>query len=158
MKLYLAGPLFTLPEREFNVRLARALEHLGHETWLPQEKSDEGTGAHLTPKDIFLRDKQGCDWCDVLVGNMDGADPDSGTCWEQGYVCSLRKQTILYRTDFRGRREKVADGFSNFNLMMEESADRVVILDVFSQDFDTLVRMLNNALFGLQAPKAVAHV
>src|SRR6266478_2354695 len=37
MKIYLASPLFTTAEQEFNRALSRALADSGHEIWLPQE-------------------------------------------------------------------------------------------------------------------------
>ncbi|MFZ3357430.1 MAG: hypothetical protein WCA56_04700 [Xanthobacteraceae bacterium] len=37
MKIYLAGPLFSAAERDFNARLAGLLRGLGHEVWLPQD-------------------------------------------------------------------------------------------------------------------------
>ena len=37
MRIYLAGPLFTTAERDFNAALAAGLRALGHEVWLPQE-------------------------------------------------------------------------------------------------------------------------
>ena len=35
MKLYLAGPLFTTPERTWNEALAARLEAAGHEVYVP---------------------------------------------------------------------------------------------------------------------------
>ena len=43
------------------------------------------------------------DTSDVVIGNMDGADPNSGTCWECGYAYAHAKPTILFRTDRRSR-------------------------------------------------------
>jgi nucleoside 2-deoxyribosyltransferase len=78
MKIYLAGPLFTTAEREFNASLARALRACGHELFVPQE-SEQG---RMTATEIFLSNVRGIDWADVVVANMDGPDPDSGTSWE----------------------------------------------------------------------------
>lgn len=36
MRLYLAAPLFTEAERQFNLALATALEAQGHRVFLPQ--------------------------------------------------------------------------------------------------------------------------
>jgi nucleoside 2-deoxyribosyltransferase len=96
MRIYLAGPLFTTAERDFNAALAAGLRALGHEVWVPQESEQQQT----TAKAIFDSDVRGIDWCEVVVACMDGADPDSGTCWEVGSVWR-RKPTVLYRTDIR---------------------------------------------------------
>ncbi len=125
MKLYLAGPLFTAAERAFNRRLKKLLEGLGYEVWLPQEHEPRSRAA----RDIFLMDVSGLDSSDVVVANMDGPDPDSGTCWECGYAYK-KKPIVVYRTDFRN----VGDTKTTaYNLMLTESADAVVDL---SHDFD----------------------
>lgn len=114
MKIYLAGPLFTSAEREFNVKLANLLRAGGHEVWLPQDYEQR----EKTAEAIFRKDVEGIDWADVVVANMDGPDPDSGTAWECGYAYR-RKPVVLFRTDFRA-----AEGPGNgpYNLMLTESA------------------------------------
>ena len=98
MRIYLAGPLFTTAERDFNVRLATRLRAAGHDVWLPQEHpAKERTG-----KEIFEKDLHGLDGAEGVVAIMDGADPDSGTCWECGYAYARGKPVVLYRSDFRG--------------------------------------------------------
>ena len=41
MKIYLAGPLFSTAERDFNTRLKGLLEKAGHKVWLPQDFEQE---------------------------------------------------------------------------------------------------------------------
>ena len=115
MRIYLAGPLFTAAERAFNARLRELLLAAGHEVWLPQDHEPRDKSATA----IFREDVKGLEWSEILVANMDGPDPDSGTCWECGYAYQ-KKKIILFRTDFRGAGE---DGLSPFNLMLSESAD-----------------------------------
>jgi nucleoside 2-deoxyribosyltransferase len=104
----------------------------GHEVWLPQDHEPrENTAAA-----IFREDIEGLGWSDVVVANMDGPDPDSGTCWECGYAYQ-RKMIILYRTDFRRAGDA---GASPFNLMMSESAD--AILDLPLRTVEELAREL----------------
>ncbi|MEO6577999.1 MAG: nucleoside 2-deoxyribosyltransferase, partial [Candidatus Limnocylindria bacterium] len=98
VKIYLAGPLFTTPEREFNVQLATRLRALGHDVFVPQDNP----ASERTGKAIFLKDLDGLDWADGVVAIMDGADPDSGTCWECGYAYATKKPVVLFRSDFRG--------------------------------------------------------
>ena len=68
MKLYLAGPLFTTPERTWNEAMAARLETHGHEVYVP----------HLHPApdhsatSIFRKDNEGIGWADGFVA-MDGA-------------------------------------------------------------------------------------
>ena len=113
MKLYFAGPLFTTPERTWNVEVVAALRAAGHEIFLPQEQ-EPGKDAAA----IFATDVGGIDWADGLVAIMDGPDPDSGTCWEVGYTYGVRKPIVLVRTDFRDMAGKAG----RYNPMMAQSA------------------------------------
>jgi nucleoside 2-deoxyribosyltransferase len=124
MKIYLAGPLFNIAERDFNQRLTMLLREKGHEVWLPQEFEQRT----MTPKQIFIKDVDGIDWADVVVANMDGPDPDSGTSWECGYAYR-KKPVIVFRTDFRvGDKirgdvpETAQIDAAPYNLMLTESA------------------------------------
>ena len=126
MKIYLAGPLFSTAERDFNARLAQRLRDLGHEVWLPQESEQ----ATMTPAQIFREDVAGIDWAEAVVANMDGADPDSGTCWECGYAYK-KKRVIVFRTDFRAADDPDK---APFNLMLTESADMCFVLPFASTD------------------------
>ena len=120
MQIYLAGPLFTTAERTFNARLRDLLSAAGRQVWLPQEQEPR----ERTALAIFRTDIEGLDASDVVLANMDGPDPDSGTCWECGYAYG-KKKIILFRTDFR----RAGDAeLSPFNLMMSASADHVLNL------------------------------
>lgn len=126
MKIYLAGPLFSAAERNFNHELTRLLRNKGHEVWLPQEFEQKT----MTAKQIFAKDVEGIEWADVVVANMDGPDPDSGTCWECGYAYR-KKPVILFRTDFRagyeirsGLPEIDQQNDAPYNLMLTEAASK----------------------------------
>ncbi|HTK95013.1 MAG TPA: nucleoside 2-deoxyribosyltransferase [Terriglobales bacterium] len=121
MKLFLAGPLFTAAEREFNRRLRDELAAAQHEVWLPQENEPRDRGAMA----IFKKDVEGIDWAQAVVANMDGPDPDSGTCWECGYAFAKKKPVIAFRTDVRHAEDA---SIGRFNLMIEKSATKVVVL------------------------------
>ena len=117
MVIYFAGPLFTTAEREFNAALALDLRR-EHEVLLPQEWQDLKT----PPKTAFASDVRAVDSADVIVANLDGPDPDSGTCWECGYAYAREIPIVLYRTDFRA----ITDGQAPFNLMLSESATELI--------------------------------
>jgi nucleoside 2-deoxyribosyltransferase len=120
MRIYLAGPLFTMAEREWNVRLKEALEEYDIDVWLPQENEPR----ERTAREIFLKDVEGIDWAEGVIAIMDGPDPDSGTSWECGYAYAKGKPIILLRTDFRTN----PDGFAPYNLMLTESANEATFL------------------------------
>ncbi len=127
MRIYLAGPLFTTPEREFNDRLAAMLRGLGHEVFLPQENPPSApTGAA-----IFHKDVAGLDWAEAVVAIMDGADPDSGTCWECGYAYATNKPVVLFRSDLRSSGD--ADDIP-YNAMLIGAADAHIELPLATVD------------------------
>jgi len=145
MRIYLAGPLFTAGEREFNRNLRDALVQYGYDVWLPQEHEPRSRSA----KDIFLTDVEGLDSSEVVLANMDGPDPDSGTCWECGYAYK-KKPIIVYRTDFR----KSGDTDSTaYNLMLTESANEVVDVSPNMDDLGKIAAKLHEALKKLSTKK-----
>ncbi len=127
MRIYLAGPLFTSPEREWNAGLAARLRAGGHEVFVPQENP----AADRTGRAIFLKDLGGLDWADTVVAIMDGADPDSGTCWECGYSYAKGKTVVLFRSDFRGSGD---EHDIPYNAMLIGAADAHVELAMASLD------------------------
>ena len=147
MKIYLAGPLFTAAERNFNKQLTSLLRDKRYEVWLPQEFEQ----MTMTPKQIFVKDVEGVDWADVVVANMDGSDPDAGTCWDCGYAYR-KKPVILFRTDFRasyrirGSSESEEESDAPYNLMLTESATRRLDLPFAAVDSvaDSIDRALQN--------------
>jgi nucleoside 2-deoxyribosyltransferase len=139
MKIYLAGPLFSTAEREFNARLALLLRESGHEVWLPQESEQRS----MTARQIFEKDVEGVDWAEVVVANMDGPDPDSGTCWECGYAYK-KKPVIVFRTDFRAADDPDK---APYNLMLTESAN--ACLSLLFESVDNVAKSVDEALADL---------
>ena len=97
MRIYLAGPLFTTAERDWNDGLAARLTAGGHDVYLSQaHPAPEPTG-----RAIFQKDLDALDRADGVVAMMDGPDPDSGTAWECGYAYARGKPVVLFRSDIR---------------------------------------------------------
>jgi len=140
MRIYFAGPLFSAAERDWNVAFAAALRDAGHDVFLPQEQ-EPGKDA----PGIFATDVGGIDWAEGLVAIMDGADPDSGTCWEVGYAYK-KKPIVLVRTDLR---RNAGSGGSGYNPMLTESATARV--DAVAAPLDRIVRETLAALGSLEA-------
>ena len=127
MKLYLAGPLFTTPERRWNEEVAARLEAAGHEVWVPHLHPAPDPSART----IFLKDKAGIDWADGVVAMMDGPDPDSGTAWECGYAFGVGKPVVLFRSDLRASGDS-AD--MPYNAMLLGAADAHVELPLATDE------------------------
>jgi nucleoside 2-deoxyribosyltransferase len=102
--IYLAGPLFSDAERQWNVKLRDYLErNTAYKVYLPQDKCEE-----LDPKNkegdrkkLFRICEKGVKAADIVVAILDGADVDSGTAWEVGYARGIGEKNIGIGTDFR---------------------------------------------------------
>jgi nucleoside 2-deoxyribosyltransferase len=114
-EIYLAGPLFSLAERSFNKALADKLRSRGYRVFVPQEHPQEDA----PPKEVFDRDTQALRNARIVVANLDGPDPDSGTSWECGYAYGIGKTVIAFRTDVRPNEEHDK---TPVNLMLAVSA------------------------------------
>ncbi len=133
MKIYFAAPLFTQAERIWNDQLAAELASFGYDVFLPQADSPQ----NATSSTIFAADRDGVRDADTVLAIMDGADPDSGTCWECGYAYGLGIPVVTVRTDFRG----AGDFGGRFNLMLSEGAQgSVEVVDSLSiEELATLI-------------------
>ena len=117
-RVYLAAPLFSQAEKEYNNSLSTLLSSHFFEVYLPQEMGDDSHQRdRVAHQEIFSRNIQKLGTADMVVAVIDGPDADSGTAWEMGYAYSHQIPVIAIRTDFRmtGRHEYV-------NLMLEQSA------------------------------------
>ena len=121
--IYLAGPLFSEAEREFNRKLAGMLGNAGYEVFLPQEDSADNLKSRekLDNATLFKKNVEGIDKSDLVVAILDGgSDVDSGTAWEIGYAWARGIPIVGLRTDFRTL------GIEGIvNLMIEECAVRI---------------------------------
>ncbi len=99
--VYLAAPLFTGAELDFNRKLRDEIKKAGFNVFLPQEDSNNIKDEKKRQKIIFDKNLAAIDKADILVAVIDGADVDSGTSWEIGYAYALGKPVLGLRTDFR---------------------------------------------------------
>jgi len=127
--IYIAGPLFSEGERDFNLRIEECCIEAGFKTYLPQRDAPELTNTNAD--EVFESEAQANDLASLLVANLDGVDVDSGTAWEIGYAFSRKKVIIGIRTDLRA--------FSSsepVNLMILQSCVLVRSLSELSAYFD----------------------
>ncbi|WNY24627.1 nucleoside 2-deoxyribosyltransferase [Methanolapillus millepedarum] len=121
--IYLAGPLFSQAEREFNKKLESMFLEIGFSVFLPQEDAEDNDVErhNQNQSGIFASCFAGLETSDLVVAVLEGADIDSGTAWELGYAFAAGLPIIGLRTDFRIHtpNEKV-------NLMIQETVDAFV--------------------------------
>ncbi len=134
--VYVAGPLFTQAEREYNEQLATLCESHGYRTFLPQR--DGGLlKDDVAAQQIFEMDKKNIEDAHLIVANLDGADVDSGTAWEIGYAIAQGKKVIGIRTDFR-----TLTSIARINPMIEQSVQLVTSVNELKE---VLLSVISNA-------------
>jgi len=78
LKIYLAGPLFTTAERDFNAALAALLRDRGHEVFLPQEHEQRDVTARaifdILEVPVWGREKDAADRLAALIMTQFGED------------------------------------------------------------------------------------
>lgn len=125
MRLYFAGPLFTQAERAWNREVAAALQAAGHVVFLPQTAVKAIETLHADA--IFRVDVDGVRTAEALVAILDGADPDSGTCFECGLAYALGIPIVGVRTDFRAGGDALpGQVLSTINLMLSQAVTSIV--------------------------------
>lgn len=98
MKVYLAAPLFTPMECEFNIAMqGTALANCGVELCLPQDLPYKGDDAQM----IQRQDLELLNSCDGVLALCNGAEIDSGTAFEIGYAYAMGKDILIFRNDKR---------------------------------------------------------
>ncbi|WP_406658157.1 nucleoside 2-deoxyribosyltransferase [Methanolobus sp. ZRKC2] len=135
-QIYLAGPLFSKAERDFNLYLRDRLVEIGFKVFLPQEDGNDTLSSRLEErmKNIFENDVEGIDGSDIVLAVLDGgSDVDSGTAWEMGYAYAKGIPVLGLKTDFRTFGDE-----GIVNLMMEMSVAKL------ERDVDNILKELEN--------------
>lgn len=108
MKIYIAGPLFNVMERQRNEAINKALEEFGFTTFLPQRDGfsfatlvEQGMDAEEAKNLIYRKDLENLKDSDVLLFLFDGRVPDEGACFELGYSVAMGKLCLGLKTDVR---------------------------------------------------------
>lgn len=106
--VYIAGPLFSQAELDFNEKVDERLRECGYDTFLPQrdgKKLSDLIAAGISKEDavktIFELDLQQIHKSDILLLIIDGRVPDEGACVELGIAYALNKECIGLKTDSR---------------------------------------------------------
>ena len=139
--VYIGAPLFNEMERERNRKVKEFLEHLGFDTYLPQEKAgvsfdfvQKGFDKNQVRRKIFNSDIEGIRVCDIFLCLLDGRVPDEGTCVELGIAYALGKECIAYKTDTRA---------------MDKNGDNLVIEGCIKSRIYSTLSELGDALLEL---------
>jgi nucleoside 2-deoxyribosyltransferase len=100
--VYVAGPLFNSHERAYLEQIAAVLESAGYQTYLPHR--DAGVLDKSMPEErqrVFQADVDALNACGFCVALLTGADHDSGTSLELGYLFAQGKPCFGITDDVR---------------------------------------------------------
>jgi nucleoside 2-deoxyribosyltransferase len=142
-RVYLAAPLFTLLERRANRSLARAIQAQWPEVeiFLPQDLKHGG--KFNDPRAfglIFRKCLAELQDCQAVLAWLDGADNDSGTCFEVGYAFARGIPVVGVRTDFRPNQER------GLNIMLSRACAAFVYRPSFDEEVEGLAADIAKAL------------
>jgi nucleoside 2-deoxyribosyltransferase len=128
MKLiYIAGPLFNTHERWYLERVAEVLEAAGYSTFLPQR--DAGLVKLASYEEryrIFHADIEALKACDLCVALLTGADHDSGTSAELGFLYALGKPCIGLTDDKRANLNNIIWGICDHGKQIVHTLDELL--------------------------------
>jgi len=141
-KIYLAAPLFSLGEREFNSRLANSIaKQMPRINFiLPQDYAKCIIEQEGFLDKVFNNCISSIDEADALLCILDGSDIDSGTCIEMGYAYAIKKVIIGVRTDFRSSEDK------GVNLMVSKVCNEMIWLPSTLLTMEQLVEEISVTL------------
>ena len=108
MKAYIAAPLFSQAEKQFNLVVDQRVRSLGIDTYLPQRDGGEaaelirqGFDEDTVRRRLFVGDCAAVRDSDLFVFVLDGRSPDEGGCVELGIAYALGKPSFGLQTDCR---------------------------------------------------------
>src|SRR5688572_20020117 len=107
MNVYLAAPLFSEAERQFNEQLAVRVG-LEHRVFLPQRDGrllvdlvHSGANPNEAARQVFEHDLVAIRECDCVLAVLDGRTIDEGVAFEVGFAFASGKLCIGLQTDPR---------------------------------------------------------
>lgn len=105
--IYIAGPMFSQAELQFNEQVASKLEEEGFDIFLPQRSGYKMAelmkqmSADAARKMIFNKDYNAVQRADMILIILDGRVIDEGACAELGIGYALGKSCYGLKTDPR---------------------------------------------------------
>jgi len=134
MQVYIAGPLFTTAEQQFNFALKDELRSIKPhwDFFLPQYEVIYRDG--MSAQDLAKECMKGLIKSEILIAILDGSDVGSGTAFEIGFAYAQNIKIIGLRTDFRNCGDVEGFGMNAmFSLIPEIYHSRKELLDAINK-------------------------
>lgn len=137
IKIYLAASMFSAFDRERNEYIENEIGKRGnYQVFLPQRVSPVVINGIETKENIFEACRDKILDSNIVVALVDGADVDSGVCWELGYAYAKGIPAICVRTDLRKAEEK------GVNVMIEYGSSKVLYLTKYHQNISAIIESI----------------
>lgn len=141
-KVYVAGPLFSIADQNFNTSLVNFLAQQIPEAdfILPHNYAREISGEREFFQLMFNYCIDSIDSADAILCILDGPDVDSGTAIEMGYAFARNKPIVGFRSDFRASED------NGVNLMVAKVCSEMLWLPANRTESAEFVSMIAVAL------------
>jgi nucleoside 2-deoxyribosyltransferase len=124
MKVYIAGKLCNNSEIEFLEEIAKIVEEMGFESFLPHRDVGIAKGMEDVER-IFKGDiLEGFKNVDLVVADLNGLHVGAGTAWELGYAYAKGIPLIGIKTD-----ESVEEAFEYLSSILIGSMEIVTSIE-----------------------------
>lgn len=155
-KIYIAGPLFSLHEKQFLELivnfLSKRIKGLDSERdfFLPhRDAGDLGIidekEEPSKKKDMFSKDLKFLDEVEIVIAVLDGVDVDSGTAVELGYAYSKKKKIFGVLSDHRAFKNSKIKDLNNMVWGVCEDGKSLILLNEL-KDLELLSNLLEKYL------------
>jgi nucleoside 2-deoxyribosyltransferase len=130
-KIYIAGPLFTPPERSLLEDIDNLCRDAGYDTYLPHRDAGLFNREETPSRFFFEKDLDHLNDSVLIIAVLNGAEIDPGTGWEMGYAFARGKKIVGFLDDNR-----IYEPYQQMNPMLINS------LAALTESLDELRQML----------------
>lgn len=101
MRIYWANSIFSAADRYFNELCVEALRENGYVVLNPQENTFNQGAITCNANEIFSKDTEMIQECDIFIACIDQETINCGVACELGITWTLNKRLLGLYTDFR---------------------------------------------------------
>jgi nucleoside 2-deoxyribosyltransferase len=150
-QIYIAGPLFSVCERQF---LEELVDKISKELkldsikdfFLPHRDAGDVGIAGRGRSEVFFDDLKALDDAKIVIAWLDGPDVDSGTSVELGYAYSAKDKKIFGLLTDRRRWDNSLEGLAINNMVWGVCRERGNVY----RSIGSLITDLKNVVIGSQ--------
>ena len=113
IKIYWANSIFSAADRHFNELCVKTLRENGYVVLNPQENTFNQGAIECIANEVFSKDTEMIQECDIFIACIDQETIDCGVACELGVAWTLNKKLLGLYTDFRQFRKGEGKMYKN---------------------------------------------